>query len=97
MCEHVELAYATTIHRAQGDTVAAAQLLIGAATGAAAAYADVLWRALRGLGLFGGRFSLCCGGRRRFAARRWTTLMLSAYYARMNRRELLSLLRLTRP
>ena len=36
--EHVELAYATTIHGAQGETVEAAHLLIGEATGAAAAY-----------------------------------------------------------
>ncbi len=36
--EHVELAYATTIHGAQGETVEAAHVLIGEATGAAAAY-----------------------------------------------------------
>lgn len=36
--QHVELAYATTVHGAQGDTVDAAHLLIGEATGAAAAY-----------------------------------------------------------
>ncbi len=36
--EHVELAYATTVHGAQGDTVDQAHLLIGEATGAAAAY-----------------------------------------------------------
>jgi exodeoxyribonuclease V alpha subunit len=35
---HVELAYATTAHGAQGDTVAAAHLMIGEHTGAAAAY-----------------------------------------------------------
>jgi ATP-dependent exoDNAse (exonuclease V) alpha subunit len=36
--EHVELAYATTVHGAQGDTVESAHLLVGDATGAAAAY-----------------------------------------------------------
>lgn len=36
--EHVELAYATTVYGAQGDTVDAAHLVIGEATGAAAAY-----------------------------------------------------------
>lgn len=36
--QHVELAYATTVHGAQGDTVDQAHLLIGDATGAAAAY-----------------------------------------------------------
>ncbi len=36
--EHVELAYATTIHGAQGETVDHAHVLIGEATGAAAAY-----------------------------------------------------------
>jgi exodeoxyribonuclease V alpha subunit len=36
--EHVELAYATTVHGAQGDTVDHAHLLIGETTGAAAAY-----------------------------------------------------------
>ena len=36
--EHVELAYATTVHGAQGETVDQAHLLIGEATGAAAAY-----------------------------------------------------------
>jgi ATP-dependent exoDNAse (exonuclease V) alpha subunit len=35
---HVELAYATTVHGAQGDTVDHAHLLIGEATGAASAY-----------------------------------------------------------
>ncbi|MEJ7796374.1 MAG: MobF family relaxase [Nocardioides sp.] len=35
---HVELAYATTVHGAQGDTVDHAHLVIGEATGAAAAY-----------------------------------------------------------
>jgi exodeoxyribonuclease V alpha subunit len=35
---HVELAYATTVHGAQGETVDQAHLLIGDATGAAAAY-----------------------------------------------------------
>ncbi len=35
---HVELAYATTVHGAQGETVDQAHLLIGEATGAAAAY-----------------------------------------------------------
>ncbi len=35
---HVELAYATTIHGAQGETVEAAHLLLGETTGAAAAY-----------------------------------------------------------
>ena len=36
--EHVELAYATTVHGAQGETVDRAHLLIGETTGAAAAY-----------------------------------------------------------
>ena len=36
--EHVELAYATTIHGAQGETVEVAHLLLGETTGAAAAY-----------------------------------------------------------
>ena len=36
--EHVELAYATTIHGAQGETVDRAHLLVGETTGAAAAY-----------------------------------------------------------
>jgi hypothetical protein len=36
--EHVELAYASTVHGAQGETVDRAHLLIGDATGAAAAY-----------------------------------------------------------
>lgn len=36
--EHVELAYATTIYGAQGETVAEAHVLIGETTGAAAAY-----------------------------------------------------------
>ena len=36
--EHVELAYATTVHGAQGETVDQAHLLIGETTGAAAAY-----------------------------------------------------------
>ncbi|HEX5089626.1 MAG TPA: AAA family ATPase [Nocardioides sp.] len=35
---HLELAYATTAHGAQGDTVASAHLLVGDDTGAAAAY-----------------------------------------------------------
>ncbi|SFT79090.1 AAA domain-containing protein [Geodermatophilus amargosae] len=35
---HVELAYASTAHGAQGDTVTAAHLLVGEHTGAAAAY-----------------------------------------------------------
>ncbi|MFC5730134.1 MULTISPECIES: MobF family relaxase [Nocardioides] len=35
---HVELAYATTVHGAQGETVDQAHLLIGETTGAAAAY-----------------------------------------------------------
>ena len=35
---HVELAYATTAHGAQGDTVTAAHLVIGEHTGAASAY-----------------------------------------------------------
>ena len=38
MHEHVELAYATTIHGAQGETVDRAHLLVGETTGAAAAY-----------------------------------------------------------
>jgi conjugative relaxase-like TrwC/TraI family protein len=38
VAEHVELAYATTIYGAQGETVQTAHLLIGEATGAAAAY-----------------------------------------------------------
>ena len=36
--EHVELAYATTVYGAQGDTVDHAHLVIGETTGAAAAY-----------------------------------------------------------
>ncbi len=36
--QHVELAYATTVHGAQGETVDQAHLVIGEATGAAAAY-----------------------------------------------------------
>ncbi len=36
--EHVELAYATTIHGAQGETVDHAHLLLGQTTGAAATY-----------------------------------------------------------
>ena len=36
--QHVELAYATTVHGAQGETVDQAHLLIGETTGAAAAY-----------------------------------------------------------
>jgi hypothetical protein len=36
--EHVELAYATTIHGAQGETVDHTHLLVGESTGAAAAY-----------------------------------------------------------
>ena len=36
--EHVELAYATTVYGAQGDTVDSAHLVIGETTGAAAAY-----------------------------------------------------------
>ena len=36
--EHVELAYATTVHGAQGETVATCHLLVGETTGAAAAY-----------------------------------------------------------
>jgi ATP-dependent exoDNAse (exonuclease V) alpha subunit len=36
--EHVELAYATTVHGAQGETVSTAHLLIGETTSAAAAY-----------------------------------------------------------
>jgi len=35
---HVELAYATTVHGAQGETVRTAHLLVGETTGAAAAY-----------------------------------------------------------
>jgi exodeoxyribonuclease V alpha subunit len=35
---HVELAYATTVHGAQGETVTAAHLLLGETTGAASAY-----------------------------------------------------------
>jgi hypothetical protein len=35
---HVELAYATTVHGAQGETVGQAHLLVGEGTGAAAAY-----------------------------------------------------------
>ncbi|MEI2715364.1 MAG: MobF family relaxase [Nocardioides sp.] len=38
VAEHVELAYATTVYGAQGDTVDAAHLVIGETTGAAAAY-----------------------------------------------------------
>ena len=36
--DHVELAYASTVHGVQGDTVTAAHLVIGDQTGAAAAY-----------------------------------------------------------
>ena len=36
--QHVELAYATTVYGAQGETVDQAHLLIGEGTGAAAAY-----------------------------------------------------------
>ena len=36
--QYVELAYATTVHGAQGETVPTAHLLIGESTGAAAAY-----------------------------------------------------------
>ena len=36
--EHVELAYASTAHGVQGDTVPAAHVVIGDATGAASAY-----------------------------------------------------------
>ncbi|KAA1426889.1 MobF family relaxase [Nocardioides antri] len=36
--DHVELAYATTVHGAQGETVRTAHLLVGETTGAAAAY-----------------------------------------------------------
>jgi exodeoxyribonuclease V alpha subunit len=36
--QHLELAYASTVHGVQGDTVAAAHLVIGEHTGAAAAY-----------------------------------------------------------
>jgi ATP-dependent exoDNAse (exonuclease V) alpha subunit len=36
--DHVELAYASTVHGMQGDTVTAAHLLIGDQTGAASAY-----------------------------------------------------------
>jgi exodeoxyribonuclease V alpha subunit len=38
VASHVELAYATTAHGVQGDTVPAAHLLVGEHTGAAAAY-----------------------------------------------------------
>jgi exodeoxyribonuclease V alpha subunit len=38
VCEHLELAYATTAHGAQGDTVTSAHRLISDQTGAAAAY-----------------------------------------------------------
>ena len=38
VAEHVELAYATTVHGAQGETVEEAHFLIGEYTGAAAAY-----------------------------------------------------------
>ena len=38
MRQHVELAYATTVHGAQGETVDQAHLLVGDGTGAAAAY-----------------------------------------------------------
>ncbi|MEU6135497.1 helicase C-terminal domain-containing protein [Nocardioides sp. NPDC047086] len=38
VAEHVELAYATTDHGAQGETVEEAHFLIGEHTGAAAAY-----------------------------------------------------------
>lgn len=36
--DHVELAYASTVHGVQGDTVTAAHLVVGEHTGAAAAY-----------------------------------------------------------
>ncbi|WP_426246551.1 MobF family relaxase [Nocardioides sp. LHG3406-4] len=36
--KHVELAYATTVHGAQGETVSTCHLLVGETTGAAAAY-----------------------------------------------------------
>jgi conjugative relaxase-like TrwC/TraI family protein len=36
--EHVELAYATTVHGAQGETVPTAHFVVGETTGAAAAY-----------------------------------------------------------
>jgi hypothetical protein len=36
--EHVELAFATTVHGAQGETAPTAHLLIGETTGASAAY-----------------------------------------------------------
>ncbi|WP_245994143.1 MobF family relaxase [Nocardioides immobilis] len=36
--DHVELAYATTVHGAQGETVRTAHLVVGETTGAAAAY-----------------------------------------------------------
>ena len=36
--QHVELAYATTAHGAQGETVHTAHLVVGESTGAAAAY-----------------------------------------------------------
>ena len=36
--EHVELAFATTVHGAQGETVPTAHFLLGETTGAAAAY-----------------------------------------------------------
>jgi exodeoxyribonuclease V alpha subunit len=38
VAEHVELAYATTAHGVQGDTVPAAHLVVSESTGAAAAY-----------------------------------------------------------
>ena len=38
VAEHVELAYASTAHGVQGDTVAASHLVLGEHTGAAAAY-----------------------------------------------------------
>ncbi|MGI8702053.1 MAG: ATP-dependent DNA helicase [Nocardioidaceae bacterium] len=39
--EHVELAFATTVYGAQGDTVASAHLVVGETIGAAAAYVDM--------------------------------------------------------
>jgi len=39
--QHVELAYATTVHGAQGETVDQAHLLIGETTGAQAAYVAI--------------------------------------------------------
>ena len=38
MCDHVELAYATTAYGAQGSTVPTSHVLIGEHTGAASAY-----------------------------------------------------------